>query len=59
MADNKPLIAVIGGSRPNKKERELAFQVGKELALHAPFLFAVASAVLWKRPAKAPGKTAV
>lgn len=38
MADKKPLIAVIGGSRPNKKEKELAFQVGKELALHGAIL---------------------
>jgi uncharacterized protein (TIGR00725 family) len=36
--DKKPLIAVIGGSRPNKKEKELAFQVGKELALHGAIL---------------------
>lgn len=34
MTGKKPIIAVIGGSRPNKKEKELAFQVGKELALH-------------------------
>ncbi len=33
MVSKSPLIAVIGGSQPSKKEMELAFEVGKELAL--------------------------
>jgi len=38
MVSKSPLIAVIGGSQPSKKEMELAFEVGKELALHGAVL---------------------
>ena len=38
MVNKSPLIAVIGGSQPSKKEMELAFEVGKELALHGAVL---------------------
>ena len=38
MAVKKPLIAVIGGSRPTRTEKELALQVGKELALRGATL---------------------
>ncbi len=38
MASKKILIAVIGGSRPSKKEAALAFDVGKELALNGAVL---------------------
>lgn len=38
MVSKNPLIAVVGGSQPSRKETTLAHEVGRELALHGAVL---------------------